>query len=197
MLVKQHAMELARHGITVNGVAPTSCTPSCPPLAGQSGVPRSRSSSGFRWDAIADPKDVVGPALFFCAPAGGFVTGQVLYVDGGHHREPVTRQGRLVRPEFLYRYTVRPYGNAPYRPPSGGIPQNRSGGVHVQHAIPFPPRTRRSRQRSRRPRPLRRRQRSRPRQSQDPGARGTGRRLGPDRPGAAGGAAEPTRSSRR
>ncbi len=42
MLVKQHAMELARHGITVNG-----------------------------------------PALLFCAPTGGFVTGQVLYIDGG------------------------------------------------------------------------------------------------------------------
>jgi gluconate 5-dehydrogenase len=32
---------------------------------------------------IADPKDVAGPALFFCSPASGFVTGQVLYVDGG------------------------------------------------------------------------------------------------------------------
>jgi len=32
---------------------------------------------------IADPKDVVGPALFFAAPASGFVTGQNLFVDGG------------------------------------------------------------------------------------------------------------------
>ena len=32
---------------------------------------------------IADPKDIVGPALFFAAPASGFVTGQILYVDGG------------------------------------------------------------------------------------------------------------------
>ena len=32
---------------------------------------------------IADPKDIVGPALFFAAPASDFVTGQVLYVDGG------------------------------------------------------------------------------------------------------------------
>jgi NAD(P)-dependent dehydrogenase (short-subunit alcohol dehydrogenase family) len=33
---------------------------------------------------IADPKDVVGPVLFFAAPASGFVTGQILFVDGGY-----------------------------------------------------------------------------------------------------------------
>ncbi len=32
---------------------------------------------------IANPKDVAGPALFFCSPASSFVTGQTLYVDGG------------------------------------------------------------------------------------------------------------------
>ena len=32
---------------------------------------------------VADPKDVVGAALFLCSPASDFVTGQVLYVDGG------------------------------------------------------------------------------------------------------------------
>jgi NAD(P)-dependent dehydrogenase (short-subunit alcohol dehydrogenase family) len=32
---------------------------------------------------VADPEDIVGPALFFCGPASNFVTGQILYVDGG------------------------------------------------------------------------------------------------------------------
>jgi NAD(P)-dependent dehydrogenase (short-subunit alcohol dehydrogenase family) len=32
---------------------------------------------------IAEPADVVGPTLFFCGPAADFVTGQILYVDGG------------------------------------------------------------------------------------------------------------------
>ena len=27
--------------------------------------------------------DVVGPVLFFCSPASDFITGQILYVDGG------------------------------------------------------------------------------------------------------------------
>ena len=28
-------------------------------------------------------KDVAGAAVFFCSPAASFVTGQVLYIDGG------------------------------------------------------------------------------------------------------------------
>ena len=32
---------------------------------------------------VAEPEDVVGPVLFFCSPAAAFVTGQVMYLDGG------------------------------------------------------------------------------------------------------------------
>jgi gluconate 5-dehydrogenase len=32
---------------------------------------------------IADPKDIVGAVLFFCSPASDFITGQILYADGG------------------------------------------------------------------------------------------------------------------
>jgi NAD(P)-dependent dehydrogenase (short-subunit alcohol dehydrogenase family) len=31
----------------------------------------------------AEPSDIVGAAIFFCAPASDFITGQILYVDGG------------------------------------------------------------------------------------------------------------------
>ena len=34
-----------------------------------------------RW---GDPEDVVGPVLFLCSDAAGFVTGEVLRVDGGY-----------------------------------------------------------------------------------------------------------------
>ena len=32
---------------------------------------------------IAEPADVAGPVHFLCSAAAAFVTGQVLYVDGG------------------------------------------------------------------------------------------------------------------
>jgi NAD(P)-dependent dehydrogenase (short-subunit alcohol dehydrogenase family) len=82
MLVRQHAVELARHGINVNGVAPT--------------VVRTRMASDWSdpelhrrlleripLGRIAEVDDVSGPVLFFLGPASAFVTGQVLYVDGG------------------------------------------------------------------------------------------------------------------
>ncbi|MEP7070352.1 MAG: SDR family oxidoreductase [Usitatibacter sp.] len=83
MLVKQHALELAEHGITVNGIAPTVV------LTDAAG--KWKSDPG-RWEKlleriplgrVADPVDIVGSAVFFCSRASDFVTGQVLYLDGG------------------------------------------------------------------------------------------------------------------
>ena len=82
LLVRQHAVELARAGINVNGVAPT--------------VVRTRMASDWNdpevhrrlleripLGRIAEVDDVSGPVLFFVGPASAFVTGQILYVDGG------------------------------------------------------------------------------------------------------------------
>ena len=83
MLVKQHALELAPHGITVNGVAPT--------VVLTDAADRWRSDEA-RWKAllariplgrVAEASDVAGAAHFLCSKASDFVTGQVLYVDGG------------------------------------------------------------------------------------------------------------------
>jgi len=83
MLIKQHAVELSAHGITVNGVAPTV-------VRGEMGAhwladPATRAHILARipLGRVAEPEDVVAPVLFFCGPGAGFVTGQVLYVDGG------------------------------------------------------------------------------------------------------------------
>jgi gluconate 5-dehydrogenase len=32
---------------------------------------------------LGEPRDIAGAALLFCSPAGGFITGQTLYIDGG------------------------------------------------------------------------------------------------------------------
>lgn len=83
MLIKQHAVELCAHGITVNGVAPTV-------VNGQMGAHwladpevRDRLLQRIPLGRVAEPADVVAPVLFFCSPGAAFVTGQVLYLDGG------------------------------------------------------------------------------------------------------------------
>jgi gluconate 5-dehydrogenase len=83
MLIKQHALELAPHGITVNGVAPTFVYTEMIRHVMERPDFRAELERRIPLGRIADPKDVVGPVLFFAAPASGFVTGQILYVDGG------------------------------------------------------------------------------------------------------------------
>ena len=83
MLVKQHAMELAPHNITVNGVAPT--------FIRSERIRHHLERDGFRdfilernpLGRIGDPLEVVGQIIAFAAPAGSYMTGQIVYVDGG------------------------------------------------------------------------------------------------------------------
>lgn len=83
MLVKQHAMELAPHGITVNGVAPT--------FIQSDRIKPHLENADFRdfildrnpLGRIGDPTEVTGPVITFAAPAGSYMTGQIIYVDGG------------------------------------------------------------------------------------------------------------------
>jgi gluconate 5-dehydrogenase len=83
MLIKQHAVELSAHGITVNGVAPTV-------VRGEMGahwlanpVTREHILARIPLGRVAEPADVVAPTLFFCSPGASFVTGQILTIDGG------------------------------------------------------------------------------------------------------------------
>ena len=83
MLIRQHAMELAREGITVNGVAPTFVHTEMIRHVMENPEFRFQLLERIPLGRIADPKDVVGPVLFFCSEGSGFVTGQIMYVDGG------------------------------------------------------------------------------------------------------------------
>jgi len=83
MLIKQHAMELARHGITVNGVAPTFVYTEMIRHVIENPEFSNTLLERIPLGRIADPKDVVGPVMFFCSDASAFVTGQIMYVDGG------------------------------------------------------------------------------------------------------------------
>jgi gluconate 5-dehydrogenase len=83
LLVKQHAVELARHGITVNGVAPTVVrTPMANDWLADAEIYR-KLIERIPLGRIAEVDDVSGPVLFFLSGAASFITGQILYVDGG------------------------------------------------------------------------------------------------------------------
>lgn len=83
MLVKQHAMELAPHGITVNGVAPTFIRSDR--IRPHLDRPEFRAFVLERnpLGRIGDPLEVAGQVIAFAAPAGSYMTGQIVYIDGG------------------------------------------------------------------------------------------------------------------
>jgi NAD(P)-dependent dehydrogenase (short-subunit alcohol dehydrogenase family) len=83
MLVRQHAAELGPRGICVNGVAPTVVRTEMGAHWLKNPKTRAWLKERIPLGRVAEPRDVAGAVLYFCSPASDFVTGQVLYVDGG------------------------------------------------------------------------------------------------------------------
>lgn len=78
---KSAAVELGRHGIRVNCVAPGAIATErtaeeAPDYAAQ-------WSPMTPLGRVGTPDDIAGPVLFFASQAAAFVTGQTLWVDGG------------------------------------------------------------------------------------------------------------------
>lgn len=82
-LAKVMAVEWADKGVTVNAVAPgyTESALTADYLA-RDGV-RDRMVEKVPAGRLGTLDDVVGPVLFLCSDRASFMTGQVLYVDGG------------------------------------------------------------------------------------------------------------------
>jgi len=83
MLIKQHASELGKRGICVNGIAPTVVRTRMGAHWLKNPKTRAWLKERIPLGRVAEPADCVGATLFFCAPASDFVTGQILYLDGG------------------------------------------------------------------------------------------------------------------
>jgi NAD(P)-dependent dehydrogenase (short-subunit alcohol dehydrogenase family) len=77
------AGEWARHGIRVNGIAPTYLlTPLTEKLLADPG-PSARIAARTPMGKVGTPDDLVGAMLYLASSASGLVTGHILAVDGG------------------------------------------------------------------------------------------------------------------
>ena len=81
-LVKHLAIELAREGIRVNGVAPG--TIETPPVRKMPREQRDRLDAAHPVGRIGQPVEVAYGALFLLSDEASFITGAILPVDGGY-----------------------------------------------------------------------------------------------------------------
>lgn len=83
MMIRSLAVTLAEQGIRVNGIGPGLIdTPLTNPGLNRTGV-RNKVATQIPLGRIGTPEDVSGAALFLASDAAGYITGQMLYVDGG------------------------------------------------------------------------------------------------------------------
>ena len=82
-LTRTLACEWAKYNVLVNAVAPTVVETELtkPALADPAYAQRMKARIPLgRW---AMPEDIVGPTIFLASKASDFVTGQIVYIDGG------------------------------------------------------------------------------------------------------------------
>lgn len=83
MLVRSLAVSLAGRGVRVNGIGPGIVeTPLTKAGLDTPGV-RASLNKQIPFGRVGQPEDVGGAAVFLASPAAGYITGQMLFVDGG------------------------------------------------------------------------------------------------------------------
>jgi NAD(P)-dependent dehydrogenase (short-subunit alcohol dehydrogenase family) len=82
-LTRSLALEWGERGVRVNGISPGALRTElmAKRLANQAYVQRTLDRLAIK--RIGRPEDIVGTAIFLASPAAGWLTGQILAVDGG------------------------------------------------------------------------------------------------------------------
>jgi gluconate 5-dehydrogenase len=92
MLTKQLASEFGPFGVTVNAIGPNiTATPMMTAVfekrAAEAGISveayLKQQGEGNPMRKMGMPEDIVGTAVFLASPASDFMTGNILYPDGG------------------------------------------------------------------------------------------------------------------
>ena len=139
MITKQLGVELAPYRVYVNALGPIiTVTPMTAERIRQDASRYERMLLNVPMGRMADVADLVGPAVFLASAASDFITGTVLYVDGGMMATPEARwcdrrRHRLRRPHGAgpHRRLAqgRPAGGArPLVDPGGGGARRRGAG---------------------------------------------------------------------
>jgi glucose 1-dehydrogenase len=82
-MIRSMAVDLARYGVRVNGVAPGSVlTPVVSALRAQA-TDWARFRVHIPMDRAAEPREIAGPIAFLLSDEASYITGSILTVDGG------------------------------------------------------------------------------------------------------------------
>ena len=78
------AVELAPHGIRVNAIAPGYVETAMTAELHQDEARRAEVISRIPLGRFAEPEEMAPAAVFLLSPLAGYITGEVLHVDGGY-----------------------------------------------------------------------------------------------------------------
>jgi NAD(P)-dependent dehydrogenase (short-subunit alcohol dehydrogenase family) len=83
-LTKSQALELAQHNIQVNAICPGFVVTSLGKSMWENPKFREWAQKRLPAGRLATPEDMIGTAIFLASDASDYVTGQLIYVDGGY-----------------------------------------------------------------------------------------------------------------
>ena len=83
MITRSLASEWAQHNINVNAIGPSTIRTPLAERTLKDPERLARYMANVPLKRVGEPEDLVGACIFLASPASDFITGQILYLDGG------------------------------------------------------------------------------------------------------------------